>query len=259
MLITSRLMKRLSRLAAAMLLMVATILPAHAVQLTDEVLNYKVMFKWGLISKVAGYATLDLRTAPGEDRATLTARSAKWADRIYSLRDTMYTTMDPATMLPSLYVYIAHENGKYVKDTVKFSRSGDTFTGLATRSKRNKDGEWSHGETTLQATGPSVDLLSLFFYVRKVDFPRMATGSTVVMNCFSGKKTEKLTLTYKGTQKVTVNGKEQLAFYVAFTFTKDGKKSSAPIYAWLATDSRRTPLQVEGTLPVGKIRVELTD
>lgn len=213
----------------------------------------------GVISKVAGYATLDLRTASNEYRATLTARSAPWADRIYSLRDTMYTTMEPATMLPSLYVYIAHENGKYVKDIVKFSHTGDNFTGEATRVKRNKDGEWSHGESTLHALGPSVDLLSLFFYVRKVDFPRMAIGKSLVMNCFSGKKTEKLTLTYKGMQKVTVNGTEQLAYYVAFTFTKDGKKSSAPIYAWLATNASRTPLQVEGTLPVGKIRVVLAD
>ena len=252
-------MKRCFRIAAASLLCFMAALGSSAAGLSDEVLHYKVMFKWGLISKVAGYATLDLRTSPTEDRATLTARSAKWADRIYSLRDTLYTTMDPATMLPSLYVYIAHENGKYVKDTVKFSRSGDTFTGLATRSKRNKDGEWSHAETTLQATGPSVDLLSLFFYVRRVDFPSMSAGTTVAMNCFSGKKTEKLTLTYKGTQKVTVNDKEQLAYFVAFTFTKDGKKSSAPIYAWLATDAARTPLKVEGTLPVGKIRVELTD
>lgn len=253
-------MKRaISLLTAIVLIAAATIPAAAAVNLTDEVLKYKVMFKWGLISKVAGYANLSLQTSPTEDRATLTASSAPWADRLYSLRDTMYTTMNPSTMLPSLYVYIAHENGKYVKDTVKFSHSGDTYTGLATRSKLGKDGQWTHGETTLTANGPSVDLLSLFFYVRTVDFPRMSAGSSVEMNCFSGKKTEKLTLTYNGTQKLTVNGTERLAYYVSFTFTQNGKKSSAPIYAWLATDSSRTPLQVEGTLPVGKIRVVLTN
>ncbi|MCM1336356.1 MAG: DUF3108 domain-containing protein [Candidatus Amulumruptor caecigallinarius] len=252
-------MKRTIRIAAATLLCLMVSLQASATGFTDEVLKYKVMFKWGIISKVAGHATLDLRTSPTEYRATLTARSASWADRIYSLRDTMYTTMDPSTMLPELYVYIAHENGKYVKDTVKFTRTGDEFTGIATRRKRNKDGQWSEGETTLKATGPSVDLLSLFFYVRQLDFPRMSTGTTVVMNCFSGKKTEVLTLTYKGTQKVTVNGKEQLAYYVGFTFTKNGKKSSAPIYAWLSTNAARTPLQVVGTLPVGKIKVELME
>lgn len=250
-------MKRLSSILYATFIALTALTASAAVSFQDEVLHYKVMFKWGFISKVAGYATLDLRTAPDQYRASLTARSAKWADRIYSLRDTMYTTMSPTTLLPSLYVYIAHENGKYVKDIVKFSHTGDEFTGQATRERRDKDGQWSHGATTLKATGPSVDLLSLFFYIRAIDFPRMPVGSTRVLNCFSGKKTEKLTITYKGTQKITAGGREQLAYYIGFTFTKDGQTSSAPIYAWVTADSSRIPLQVEGTLPVGKIRVVL--
>lgn len=252
-------MRKIATLLVVLAALMGAVNGSAATGFQDETLHYKVMYKWGFISKVAGYATLHLETSPTVYEAVLTARSAKWADRIYALRDTLYTTMSPKTMLPDNYVYIAHENGTYKHDQVKFSHVGDQFTGIATRKYRNKKGEWSEESKTLTATGPSVDLLSMFFYVRAIDFPRMKIGSSVKLNCFSGKKTEVLTVTYNGTQKITVNDKEYLAYYVGFTFTRNGQKSSAPIYAWITANSQRLPLQVEGQLPVGKIRCVLAD
>lgn len=252
-------MRKITTLVIALVMAMTSMAGLAATNFQDEVLNYKVMYKWGFISKVAGYATLHLKTSPTVYEAELTARSAKWADKLYALRDTLYTTMSPATLLPDKYVYIAHENGTYKYDVVKFSHVGNQFTGLATRKYRNKKGEWSEDSKTLTATGPSVDLLSMFFYVRGIDFPRMRIGSSVKLNCFSGKKTEVLTVTYNGTQKITVNDKEYLAYCVGFTFTRDGKTSSAPINAWITANSQRLPLQVEGQLPVGKIRCVLAD
>lgn len=227
------------------------------VKFDNETLKYKVMYKWGLISKVAGYATLDLRTGGSDYKASLVAKSAPWADKLYPLRDTLFSTISPQTLMPSSYTYIAHENGKYVKDVVKFYRSGNSFTGKVSRVKRNKKGEWDRGEATLQANGATVDLLSLFFYIRSIDFPAMAVGSSKTVNCFSGKKSETVTVTYKGLTTIDIDDKKQSAFNVAFRFTQNGKTSSSPINAWITTDARRIPLQVEGSLPVGKIRVVL--
>lgn len=252
-------MKKIKTFLVVLSVLLGVVNASAATNFQNETLNYKVMYKWGFISKVAGYATLRLETSPTVYEAVLTARSASWADKLYALRDTLYTTMSPKTLLPDNYVYIAHENGTYKHDQVKFSHVGDKFTGIATRKYRNKQGEWSEDTKTLTATGPSVDLLSMFFYVRSIDFPRMAIGKSVKLNCFSGKKTEVLTVTYNGTQKITVNGKEYLTYYVGFTFTRDGQSSSAPIYAWLTANSQRIPLQVEGQLPVGKIRCVLAN
>ena len=41
----------------------------------EETLNYKVMFKWGLVQKQAGRATLKLKSSPDAFVATLYARS----------------------------------------------------------------------------------------------------------------------------------------------------------------------------------------
>nr|WP_303330646.1 DUF3108 domain-containing protein [uncultured Duncaniella sp.] len=86
------------------------------VSLVDETLTYDVIYKWGFINKVAGYATMSLRNDGDLYRASVYAQNAPWANSIYMLRDTLYTTMTKSGLYPVKYVYIAHEQGKYKKD-----------------------------------------------------------------------------------------------------------------------------------------------
>ncbi len=85
----------------------------HLVSLADETLTYDVIYKWGFINKVAGYATMSLRNDGQYYRASLFAENAPWANSIYMLRDTLYTTVTKDNLFPVSYSYIAHENGKY--------------------------------------------------------------------------------------------------------------------------------------------------
>ena len=101
-----------------------------AVSLVDETLTYDIIYKWGFINKVAGYATLSLRNDGNLYRATLYGRNAPWANRIYMLRDTLYSTMTKQGLYPVKYVYIAHEEGKYKK-------TSSTSPGQATSSQPN--------------------------------------------------------------------------------------------------------------------------
>ncbi|MDE6396058.1 MAG: DUF3108 domain-containing protein, partial [Muribaculaceae bacterium] len=60
-----------------------------AFKFSNEALNYKVMYKWGLVHKQAGHATLSLKKSGDEYVTNLTASSEKWADRFYKVRDTL--------------------------------------------------------------------------------------------------------------------------------------------------------------------------
>ena len=93
---------------------------ANPVSLVDETLTYDVIYKWGFINKVAGYATMSLRNDGDLYRASVFAENAPWANSIYMLRDTLYSTMTKDGYFPVSYTYIAHENGKYKKDVLKF-------------------------------------------------------------------------------------------------------------------------------------------
>lgn len=229
------------------------------VEIADETLTYDVIYKWGFINKVAGYATLSLRSEGNLYQASLYAQNAPWANSLYMLRDTLYTTMTRDGLFPQRYVYIAHEAGKYKKDVVQFSRTGNEFSAVCTRLKQPAAGEPVQKSTIeLQAQGMTVDMLSAFFYLRALDFGSMQKGNTVTVNIFSGSKKELLTITYLGRQNVALDGGNIATYYINFSFTRNGQVSSAPIAGWISADSRRIPIKVEGQLPVGKVRALYT-
>lgn len=227
--------------------------------LQDETLTYDVIYKWGFINKVAGYATMSLRTEGDYYRAAVYARNAPWANSIYKLRDTLYTTMTRQGLYPVEYTYIAHEAGRYKKDVLTFTHQGDTFKALARRYKQPKGGG-PITETTkeLEGKGMTVDMLSSFFYLRTLDFDNMKVGHSESVNIFSGSKKELLKMTYKGRKTIELEGKKLEAYYINFTFTRKGVESSAPIEGWISVDPQRIPLKVEGRLTVGKVRALYT-
>ena len=88
-----------------LLLFVAGISFYSGARVTDgESIDYRVMYKWGLVNKQAGTVNLSTRRADaGSIKARLTARSEKWADEFYAVRDTLLGQMNIATMEPSYY------------------------------------------------------------------------------------------------------------------------------------------------------------
>lgn len=256
-------LRRLILAAATLIATLSTLSAATLQQFSDEELHYKVLFKWGLVNKTAGTATLRMTSNPKTDtyRAVLTARSEPWADRIYSLRDTLTSVMQRSNLVPKFYERIAHENGRYERDRIEFTRLNNEFSATCTRTRRKKqDTETTTSTNQLSATGMTVDFISAFYYLRSLDFTSMLPEHTVTINIFSGKHKELLRFRYKGIESIDIDGKRRNAFKVEFTFTSDGKKeTSDPITAWITSDGQRIPLQIRGKLPVGSIVCRLTE
>lgn len=228
----------------------------NAINLSDESLNYKVMYKWGLINSQAGRATLSLKNNGTQYQAQLVARTEPWADGIYKVRDTLISHMRTDNLSPLLYEKIAHEEGKYSHDIIKYSTSGNTYTGYCTRIRQKGNNKPRTSSTiTLTSHGHTVDMLSVFYHLRTLDFQAMSVGEKVTMTIFSGKEKERLDITYKGVKNVTTEGIDYKTHLVSFTFTSDGgRKSSDDISAWISADQLRIPIKLEGQLPIGKIR-----
>lgn len=227
--------------------------------LENETLTYDVIYKWGFINKVAGYATMSLSDEGDYYKASVFAENAPWANSIYMLRDTLYTTFTKVGLYPIEYTYIAHEAGKYKKDILNFSHNGDVFSANIQRWKQKAPNTPIVKSTNhLEANGMTVDMLSAFFYLRSLDFDNMHSGQSVTVNIFSGSKKEKLKITYFGRKQLALNNQNFDTYYINFTFTRNGKVSSAPISGWMSADSQRIPLKVEGSLAVGKVRAIYT-
>lgn len=237
---------------------IAAIGRAEIPAFTNEQLSYRVTYKWGIIHKQAGSAKIILRKNADNYSAMLVARSQPWADRIFSVRDTLSGFMRLGDMSPLLYDKATHENGVYRHDVIKYTYSGNRITAKCERFRRNKKGETSVSDTILYAKSPGTDMLSVYYFVRRLPFYSMKPGTITRANIFSGKKIETLAVRYEGVESIQLDGKRYQCYKIHFSFSSERlKESSAPMSAWLRTDGSRIPVKLIGELPIGQIQVLL--
>lgn len=222
-----------------------------------EVLNYVVTYKWGLIQKDAGDVTITRTPHNKGYEFKLVASSKPWADKLYKVRDTLISIADKETSLPHQYSRIAHEKNRYSRDDIFFEHSGEKAKGVAKKVREHKDGSVSKSEKSIEGVSPAYDLLSVFFFLRNIDFQKLTKGETIKTTIFSGDQVEKLTVSCKGKETVKLKDKsEHEAWHIVFNFTsRGGQKSSDDIDCWISTDSSHIPLLVIASLPIGHVRI----
>lgn len=239
-------------------LLLAALPQVRAWDVPKETLTYDIMYKWGLINKKAGDVAISTRINSGspEFDARLTAKTAKWADRFYHVRDTLKGSIAKATFYPSYYEKIAREGGDFNHDILRYTRSGANVTADVKVARKKKDASAVKRSTkTLTSTGPTLDMLSAFYFMRSFDFADLRKGQMVKLTVFSGREKEILTIHFDNKDRVKIGKKEYDAYHITFTFTSgDGRKTSDNMDAWISTGPERIPLLLEGKLPVGKVR-----
>lgn len=218
----------------------------------DETLKYVITYKWGLITKDSGEATLSLKNQGSKYYIQLSGKTKPWADKLFMVRDTLVSVMDKATFRPISYTKAAHEGDKYGKDVIEYTYSGNNVTGKATKY-RDKKGKMTTENLDLAAKGATFDMLSVFYWLRSIDPATMTEGKKITATLFSGSHEETVKIWKVGEGQVKMrNGTKRDAWHIRFTFTsKGGKKTSDDIDAWLSKDGKRIPLEIKGSLPIG--------
>lgn len=248
-----------------LLLLIAIVLPLKGlaqagVPFADETLKYMVQYKWGLVQKNGATATITLKNNPNTYSIRLTAATLPWADRIYPLRDTLMTTISKSTFKPLNYTKITHENGRYRKDVINYSYVGNHAYAKVTRTSSKNGSTPTVTHKQFSATGPTYDMVSIFYFVRALNFQKLTGGKIVKANIFSGSGVENLKIKNLGQQAVTLpNNKKYNCYHLQLTFTtQNGQTSSNPLEVWVTTDATHTPVKMVGTLPIGQVRCYLT-
>lgn len=227
--------------------------------LKPETLEYKVIFRWGLINKTAGRATITLAKGADHYISQLTARNEPWADHIYKVRDTLNGRMALEGFRPLFYEKIANEGSERKHDVVEYDYGSPGVVKADCIRKVWKKGKIFIDETrTLESNRHAVDMLTAFYYLRTLPYGQLKKDEEVVVDIFSGKRKEKLSFVYHGIEDAEVNGVKEKAHHVTFRFTgKGGKKTSDDMDAWVSADERRVPIRLSGKLAVGKVHCEL--
>lgn len=246
-------MKAIIKIFIIAIVAVACNLAASAsTKFSDETLKYVITYKWGLITKDSGDATLSLKNKGSRYYIQLSGKTKPWADKLFSVRDTLISVMDKATFRPISYTKAAHEGDKYGKDVIEYSYSGNLVSGKATKY-RDKKGKVTTENLDLAAKGATFDMLSVFYWLRSIDPATMTDGKKITATLFSGSHEETVKIWKVGEGQVKMrDGSKRDAWHIRFTFTsKGGKKTSDDIDAWLSKDDRRVPLEIKGSLPIG--------
>ena len=84
-------------------------MPLQAKGFSDETLHYVISYKWGLIHKDAGEATLVLKNSGNHYSISLYGKTKPWADNFYQVRDTLLGKIRKEGFKPLSYSKIAHE------------------------------------------------------------------------------------------------------------------------------------------------------
>ena len=220
----------------------------------DETLRYVITYKWGLITKDSGDATLSLKNQGSKYYIKLTGKTKPWADGMFQVRDTLISVMDKEMFRPLSYTKVAHEGGKYAKDVIEYSYSGQHVSGKATKY-REKKGTTKTENIELSASGDTFDMLSVFYWLRTIDPATLPIGQKVTATLFSGSHEETVKIWKAGEKTIKMrDGTKRDAWHIKFTFTsKGGKKTSDDIDAWISKDGRRIPLEIKGSLPLGHV------
>lgn len=225
----------------------------------NETLNYTITYKWGLIHKDAAKATMRLINSGDAYKITLTAKTLPWADKIFSVRDTLISNISKNNFRVKNYIKTTHEGDRYAKDIINFSYGGSAVKGSVKKYRQKKSEPMSVNSLTHTATGLTFDMLSVFYYLRTLDFENMATNHIHKVNILSGSHAEILTIRYAGIETIKLrNNTKVQAYKLKFSFTSDGKKkSSENMTAYISKDGKNIPLYLVGKLPIGEVRVYL--
>lgn len=219
----------------------------------NESLHYAVNFRWGFIDANAGIATLTTVSdaANNQFTATLTGKSVDILGHYYAVGDTITGTMMADTMQPVYTQHLINENGTFSIETITYASNDNKSLGEVVKTL--PDGKVIRSRVSHYGGGLTLDLLSVFYYVRQIDYSSMKPGDSVKVNIFSGKNPETLTIHYGGTQTVTLNGAQKEAYTVNLLFSTQagGTTNSDVMNLTISTDAQRIPLTIEGSLKIG--------
>ena len=158
--------------------------------LDGEELQYELHY--GFIVGGHGYITLKQENLKGEDvlHAVARAQTANLADKFFHVVDIYESYFEPLSNLPVKTVRNIHEGNYKEYNEVYFNHQNNTIT--------SNKGDRAVPKNIL-------DMVSAFFYLRRMDFSHLKEGDIIWINTYFGDEIYPFYIVYKGREVVSTS------------------------------------------------------
>jgi hypothetical protein len=173
------------------------------------------------------------------------ATFSKW-DSFFKIRDLYESYVEPNTLKPSLYKRKISEGGYNKSEKYTFTGNGTTISSSTIKGTKPEV------KNTFKIGASSVDVVTLIYKIRTIDFSKLKTGQSMPFTVVFNQKEFPVTLKLMGIETVTAGnlGKKE-CYKLSIGAKTNALRGTDKNLIWLSTDSKRIPCLVKFSIPVG--------
>jgi len=210
-----------------------------------ELISY--VLRYGFIT--GGQATIEVKDSSLDMRNLFQliaiAKTTGIADKLFHVRDEYESFINKESGLPDLAIQNVKEGKTYkYYNEARYYRKNNLIVS-------SKSGEHKVKDSIL-------DILSAFYYVRRVDFSKIKEGDSIKLITFFSDDIFPLELRYKGKETIrTKLGKIKCLKFAPVVDPGRVFKSRDDMLIWYTDDANRIPIKIIFELKVGHLTVEM--
>jgi hypothetical protein len=210
-----------------------------------ELLTYKLHY--GFIT--GGSATIALRQEKYENKdvfhSTVIGKTTGLVDKIFRVKDIFESYFDINTTLPYKAVRNVSEGSFKRIENVTFDRQSNTVN--------------SDRKGIVKVPENCLDVISAFFYIRRIDFNKYKIGDMVYVDTYFDGQFP-FYIVYKGKETIdTEIGKVRCLKFIPIVEPGRIFKENDDMTLWLSDDDNKLPVSIKFELIVGSFKCDLIE
>jgi Protein of unknown function (DUF3108) len=181
------------------------------------------------------------------------AKTSPLLDLFWKMRDTITSTIEAKTLVPTRFTFSQRENQKVIDTEARFDRNTKKWFVHRDERRRIKKYEFDQPPNT-------IDPITAVYLARSLDFK---IGDHLYFNIFGGKYRYLLDLEVERREKVHIASGNIEAFKIVpriKNLMKEGyaqRMNEASV--WISADERRSPVMLSSRIFVGSVYIERID
>lgn len=224
-----------------------------------EQAKFNLYYNWGFIWIHAGDVDFKVSKKKYMEKDVFSLMVAgyttKTFDKMYTIRDTFESYIDPLSMVPLYYRESKHEDSYTAQIRYVYRlQENDSLSVAIDRKKRSK-----HMVDTLQVSKHTSDLIASCYKIRNINVKGLKKDQIVPFSMVFDNETYELGLKYKGKENIKLrNGKKYKALkFMPTLITGDLFENEDDMAVYVSDDDNHIPLFIEAKIKVGSVKAML--